>query len=170
MPKHGDPVEHEVGGSTVRATRPDKVYFPQRGITKRQVVEHYIAVGGPLLRAIGERPTTLKRYVDGVEGEGFYAKRVPKGAPDWLETVEITFPSGRKAAEVCPTEPAVFVWAANLGTLDFHPWPGRPPDVDHPDELRIDIDPSDTTGYADAVVVAGVLREVLADAGLIGFP
>src|SRR3954468_5940274 len=127
MPKHGDPVEYEVGGRTVRVTSPDKVYFPQRGITKRQVVEHYIAVGAPLLRAIGERPTALKLYVDGVEGEWFYPKRVPKGAPDWLETAEITFPSGRKAAEGCPTEPAVFAWAANLGTFAFPPWPGRPP-------------------------------------------
>jgi DNA ligase D-like protein (predicted polymerase) len=170
MPKNGDPVEYEVDGRTVRVTSPDKVYFPQRGITKRQVVEHYITVGAPLLRAIGERPTTLKRYVDGVEGDWFYAKRVPKGAPEWVSTAEITFPSGRKAAEVCPTEPAVFAWAANLGTFDFHPWPVRRPDTDHPDELRIDVDPPDRAGFADAVEVAMVVREVLADAGLTGWP
>ena len=145
MPKHGDPVEYEVGGRTVRVTSPDKLYFPQRGITKRQVVEHYITVGGPLLRAIGERPTTLKRYVDGVEGDWFYAKRVPKGAPSWVSTAEITFPSGRKADEVCPAEPAVFAWAANLGTFDFHPWPVRRADPDRPDELRIDLDPQPGT-------------------------
>lgn len=170
MPKHGDPVTYEVGGRSVRVSSPDKVYFPQRGITKRQVVEYYLAVGEPLLRAIGERPTTLKRYVDGVEGDWFYAKRLPKGAPDWVETAEITFPSGRKAAEVCPTEPAVFAWAANLGTFDFHPWPVRRPDVDHPDELRIDVDPPDRAGFADAVEVAQVVREVLEAAGLTGYP
>ncbi|MFE0026243.1 DNA polymerase domain-containing protein [Amycolatopsis sp. NPDC059021] len=170
MPKNGEPVEYRVGERTVRVSSPDKVYFPERGITKRQVVEHYITVGGPLLRAIGERPTTLKRYVDGVEGDVFYAKRVPKGAPEWVGKVEITFPSGRKAEEVCPTEPAVFAWAANLGTFDFHPWPVRRDDVDRPDELRVDVDPPDEAGFADAVVVAGVVREVLADAGLTGYP
>src|SRR4030088_1503253 len=101
MPKHGDPIEYQVGERTVRVSSPDKVYFPERGITKRQVVEYYIAVGEPLLRAIGERPTTLKRYVDGVTSEPFYAKRVPKGAPAWVDKVEITFPSGRKAEEIC---------------------------------------------------------------------
>ncbi|WP_410649342.1 DNA polymerase domain-containing protein [Amycolatopsis sp. cmx-4-54] len=170
MPKNGESIEVEVGERKVRVSSPDKVYFPARGITKRQVVEHYVAVGVPLLRAIGERPTTLKRYVDGVEGEWFYAKRVPKGAPEWVETAKITFPSGRTAEEVCPTEPAVFAWAANLGTFDFHPWPVRRPDVDHPDELRIDVDPPDEAGFADAVEVAGVVREVLDAAGLVGYP
>ncbi|WP_020671921.1 non-homologous end-joining DNA ligase [Amycolatopsis nigrescens] len=170
MAKHGEAIEFEVGGRAVRVSSPDKVYFPDRGITKREVVEHYIALGGPLLRAIGERPTTLKRFPDGISGEFFYAKRVPKGAPEWVDKVEITFPSGRKAEEVCPTEPAVFAWAANLGTLDFHPWPVRRPDVDHPDELRIDVDPPDEAGFEDAVRVAATVREVLADAGLTGYP
>lgn len=170
MAKHGEAVEYEVGGRTVRVSSPDKVYFPDRGITKRQVVEYYLAVADPLLRAIGDRPTTLKRYVDGVTGEWFYAKRLPKGAPEWVRTSTITFPSGRKAAEVCPSEPAVLAWAANLGTFDFHPWPVRGDDVDHPDELRIDVDPPDTAGFADAVRVAGTVREVLADAGLTGYP
>ncbi|OXM42779.1 DNA polymerase domain-containing protein [Amycolatopsis alba] len=170
MPKNGEPIEVEAGERKVRVSSPDKVYFPARGITKRQVVAHYVAVGEPLLRAIGERPTTLKRYVDGVEGDWFYAKRVPKGAPDWVETAKITFPSGRTAEEVCPTEPAVFAWAANLGTFDFHPWPVRRPDVDHPDELRIDVDPPDEAGFSDAVEVAGVVREVLDSAGLVGYP
>lgn len=170
MAKNGDPVEYQVGERTVRVSSPDKVYFPARGITKRQVVEYYLAVGEPLLRAVGERPTTLKRYPDGVTGELFYAKRVPKGAPDWVQRVKITFPSGRTAEEVCPTEPAVFAWAANLGTFDFHPWPVRRPDVDHPDELRIDVDPPEEARFADAVRVAGTVREVLADAGLTGYP
>lgn len=154
----------------MRVSNPDKVYFPDRGITKLQVVEYYLAVSEPLLGVLHDRPTTLKRYPDGVTGEPFYAKRVPKGAPDWVETVRITFPSGRTADEVCPTEPAVLAWAANLGTLDFHPWPVRRPDVDHPDELRIDLDPQPGTTFADAVRVAGVLHGVLDDAGLVGYP
>ncbi|HVV10014.1 non-homologous end-joining DNA ligase [Amycolatopsis sp.] len=170
MPKNGEPIEYEVGGRSVRLSSPDKVYFPERGITKRQVAEYYLAVAEPLLRAIGERPTTLKRFPDGVDGEFFYAKRVPKGAPSWVQPVRITFPSGRTAEEVCPTEQAVILWAANLGTFDFHPWPVRRPDVDHPDELRVDVDPSDSTGFGDAVRVARTVREVLAEAGLTGYP
>ncbi|MFD4252564.1 non-homologous end-joining DNA ligase [Amycolatopsis thermoflava] len=170
MAGRGEAVEYQVGDRVVRVSNPDKVYFPERGITKRQVVEYYLAVAEPLLRAVGERPTTLKRFPDGVSGEPFYAKRVPKGAPEWVQTARITFPSGRTADEVCPTEPAVFAWAANLGTLDFHPWPVRRSDVDHPDELRIDVDPSDSSGFGDAVRVALVVREVLADAGLTGYP
>ncbi|MGH3855399.1 MAG: non-homologous end-joining DNA ligase [Pseudonocardiaceae bacterium] len=158
------------GERTVRVSNPDKVYFPDRGITKRQIVEYYLAVSQPLLRVLAQRPVTLRRFVDGVTGEAFYAKRVPRGAPNWVDSVEITFPSGRTAREVCPTEPAVLAWAANLGTFDFHPWPVRRPDVDHPDELRVDLDPQPGTGFADAVVVAGVLREVLAEAGLVGYP
>jgi DNA ligase D-like protein (predicted polymerase) len=170
VPKNGEPVEYQVGERTVRLSSPDKVYFPERGITKRQVAEYYLAVAEPLLAAIGERPTTLKRYPDGVTGEYFYAKRVPKGAPPYVESVRITFPSGRTAEEVCPTEPAVILWAANLGTFDFHPWPVRRPDVDHPDELRIDVDPSDETGFDDAVRVAQTVREVLDEAGMTGYP
>ncbi|HKN98851.1 MAG TPA: non-homologous end-joining DNA ligase [Pseudonocardiaceae bacterium] len=158
------------GERSVRVSNPDKVYFPARGVTKRQVVEFYLTVADPLLRVLRDRPTTLKRFPDGVTGEPFYAKRVPKGAPDYVESVRITFPSGRPADEVCPTEPAVLAWAANLGTLDFHPWPVRRPNVDHPDELRIDLDPQPGTTFADAVRVAGVLRDVLGDAGLTGFP
>lgn len=158
------------GARTLRLSNPDKVYFPERGFTKRQVVDYYLTVAEPLLRAIGDRPTTLKRFPGGVTSEPFYAKRVPKGAPEWVRTVEVTFPSGRTAWQVCPSEPAVLAWAAGLGTLDFHPWPVRSADVDHPDELRIDLDPQPGTDFADAVRVAGVLREVLDDAGLVGFP
>jgi DNA ligase D len=158
------------GERTVRVSNPGKVYFPDRGITKRQVVEYYLAVAEPMLGVLAERPVTLKRFVDGVAGDPFYAKRVPKGAPSWVDSVEITFPSGRTAQEICPTEPAVLAWAANLGTLDFHPWPVRRPLVDHPDELRVDLDPQPGTGFADAVAVAGVLRGVLAEAGLVGYP
>jgi DNA ligase D-like protein (predicted polymerase) len=163
-------IELTVGERVVRVSNPDKVYFPERGITKRQVVEYYIAVAEPLLNVLRDRPTTLKRFVDGVTGEAFYQKRLPKGAPEWVQTARITFPSGRPADEVCPTEPAVIAWASNLGTFDFHPWPVRRPDVDHPDELRVDLDPQPGTDFSDAVKVAGVLREVLADNGLTGYP
>jgi len=158
------------GARVVRVSNPDKIYFPSRGITKRQVVEYYLSVAGPLLRALLARPTVLKRFPDGVTGEHFYQKRVPKGAPEWIETTRITFPSGRFADEVCPTEPAVLAWAANLGTLDFHPWPVRRTDVDRPDELRIDLDPQPGTDFADAVRVAGVVREVLDELGVVGYP
>ncbi|MDQ3763068.1 MAG: non-homologous end-joining DNA ligase [Actinomycetota bacterium] len=158
------------GERVVRVSNPDKVYFPERGITKRQIVDYYLTVSEPLLRVLAQRPVTLKRFVDGVTGEAFYAKRVPRGAPAWVDSVEITFPSGRTAREVCPTEPAVLAWAANLGTFDFHPWPVRRPEVDHPDELRVDLDPQQGTGFTETVAVAGVLREVLAEAGLVGYP
>ena len=163
-------VELEVGGRTVRVSNPDKIYFPEREITKRQVVEHYVAVADPLLGVLRDRPTHLRRYVDGVTGEWFYAKRLPKGAPDYVETVQVRFPSGRPADVLCPTEPAVLAWASNLGTFDFHPWPVRRPDVDAPDELRIDLDPQPGTDFADAARVAATLREVLTDAGLVGWP
>ena len=158
------------GDREVRLTSPDKVYFPERGITKGEVVEYYRAVAGPLLGVLRERPTNLKRYPDGVDGEAFFAKRLPKGAPPYVETARVTFPSGRTADSFCPTEQAVLVWAANMGTFDFHPWPVRRADTDRPDELRIDLDPQPGTDFADAVAVAGVLREVLDEAGLIGWP
>ncbi|WNV83794.1 non-homologous end-joining DNA ligase [Umezawaea sp. Da 62-37] len=158
------------GVRTVRVSNPDKVYFPERGITKRQVVEYYLAVAEPLLGVLRDRPTTLKRFVDGVTGEAFYQKRVPKNAPEWLETARIKFPSGRPADEVCPTEPAAIAWAANLGTFDFHPWPVRRPLVDNPDELRVDLDPQPGTDFRDAVEVATVLNEVLSELGMTGYP
>ncbi|GAA1838086.1 DNA polymerase domain-containing protein [Pseudonocardia ailaonensis] len=159
-----------VGAREVRLTSPDKVVFPDLGITKREVMEYYVAVAGPMLRVLQDRPTNLKRYPDGVEGEPFFAKRLPKGAPDYIETAKVTFPSGRTADTFCPTEEAAIAWAANMGTLDFHPWPVRRSDTNRPDELRIDLDPQPGTDFADAVVVAGVLREVLAEAGLTGWP
>ncbi|WP_276024856.1 non-homologous end-joining DNA ligase [Umezawaea endophytica] len=158
------------GDRAVRLSNPDKVYFPERGITKRQVVEYYLSVAEPLLGVLRDRPTTLKRYVDGVTGEAFYQKRLPKNAPDFVETATIKFPSGRPADEVCPTEPAVIAWAANLGTFDFHPWPVRRPLVDHPDELRVDLDPQPGTDFRDAARVALVLREVLSELGITGYP
>lgn len=158
------------GPREVRLTSPGKVAFPKLGITKREVVEYYLAVAEPMTRALQDRPTNLKRFNDGAEGEPFFVKRVPKGAPDWVRTCTVTFPSGRTAESVAVTEPATIAWAANLNTLDFHPWPVRCADTDRPDELRIDLDPQPGTDFADAASVAAVLREVLDEAGLTGWP
>ncbi|GGM55933.1 ATP-dependent DNA ligase [Longimycelium tulufanense] len=163
-------VEVAVGERVVRVSNPDRIVFPDVGVTKRDVVDYYVAVGDAILRAVGERPTMLRRFPDGVDGEDFFQKRVPKGAPGWVRTVRIRFPSGRFADEICPTEPAVLAWAAQMGTLEVHPWPVRRSDVDHPDELRVDLDPQPGTDFGDAVRVAGVLREVLDELDVVGYP
>ncbi|PBC86796.1 DNA ligase D [Streptomyces sp. 2224.1] len=163
-------VELDVAGRTVRVSHPDKTYYPERGFTKLDVAQYYLAVADGVLRGLRDRPTTMQRFPDGVEGEFFYQKRAPKGMPDWLPTARITFPSGRFADEMCPTEPAAVLWAANLGCLTFHPWPVRRGDTEHPDELRIDLDPQPGTDFADAVRVAHLLRELLAEHGLRGWP
>jgi len=177
----------EAGGREVRVSSPDRVIYEATErtpeVTKLMVAEYVVAVADGLMPALRERPTALERWPDGWrEGmrlatgpqdrgaDGFYQKRVPKGAPDYLETVEITFPSGRTAAEICPTEIAVPVWCAQMGALTFHPWPVRRADVDHPDELRIDLDPQPGTDFADVRRVAGVARELLEELGLRGYP
>ncbi len=165
-----DTLELTVGERTVRLSHPDKVYFPERGFTKYDVARYYLSVGDGILRALKDRPTTLERYPDGVEGESFFQKRAPKNLPEWIPTGRIAFPSGRYADEICPTETAAVLWAANLGCLTFHPWPVRRADTDHPDELRIDLDPQPGTGYADAVRAALELRDVLSGLGLTGWP
>ena len=174
--------EFEVDGRAVRVSSPDKPYFAELGITKRDVVAYFLSVGPGILGALRERPTTLERWPGGVvegaklstradhRGDAFYQKRVPKGAPDYVETARITFPSGRPADEVCPTELAVVVWAANLGTLTFHPWPVTRADVDRPDQLRIDLDPQPGTDFADAVAMAHEARALLEELGMVGFP
>ena len=179
---HGSPIDIEVGGRLVRVSSPEKPYFPEVGISKIEVVAYYAAVAQGILRALDHRPTTLERWPDGVRpgvvlgardgsggAEAFFQKRAPKGLPDWIETAHITFPSGRTADEICPTEAAVIAWAANLGTLTFHPWPVRKADVDHPDELRIDLDPQPGTDFADAVAVANEVRAILDELGWTGF-
>ncbi|MGW1839094.1 non-homologous end-joining DNA ligase [Streptomyces sp. BBFR2] len=165
-----DALELTAGGRTVRVTHPDKVFFPERGFTKGDVARYYLAVGEGILRALRDRPTTLQRHPDGVTGESFFQKRAPKNLPDWIPTGRIAFPSGRYADEICPTEPAAVLWAANLGCLTFHPWPVRRADTEHPDELRIDLDPQPGTDYADAVRAALELRDVLDGLGLTGRP
>lgn len=158
-----------MGGRTVRVSNPAKLMFPASGITKADLARYYVTVGEAMLAAVRDRPVTLRRYPDGVDGEFFFQKRVPNGAPPWVDTVRITFPSGRTADEVCPTEVAVLAWAANLGTLEFHPWPVSRADVEHPDQLRVDFDPQPGTSFRDAVTAARAARELLAELGLTGF-
>jgi DNA ligase D len=163
-------IELEVGGRVVRVTNPDKVFFPLRGETKLDLVRYYLAVDQGIVRALYERPTQLRRFPGGVEGEAIYQKRVPEKRPEWVEVARVTFPSGRHADELCVTEVAQVAWAANLATVDFHPWPSRRADVDRPDELRIDVDPQPGTTFADAKRVAAVVREVLDEVGYVGWP
>jgi DNA ligase D-like protein (predicted polymerase) len=163
-------VELQVGGHVVRVSNPDKVYFPGSGHTKLDLVEYYLAVEEGIVRALYERPTQLRRFPGGVEGEAIYQKRVPEKRPEWIETARVTFPSGRHADELCVTEVAQVAWAANLGTIDFHPWPSRRRDTEHPDELRIDIDPQPGTTFADGKRVAALVRETLGEIGYTGWP
>ncbi|MBA2331424.1 MAG: DNA polymerase domain-containing protein [Actinobacteria bacterium] len=163
-------VELEVGERVVKVTNPDKVLFPARGETKLDLVRYYLSVGEGIVRALRLRPTQLRRFPDGVEGEQIYQKRVPEKRPDWIEVARVTFPSGRHADELCVTELAQVAWAANLAVVDFHPWPSRRPDVDRPDELRIDIDPQPGTDFAHGKRVAALVREVLAEIGFTGWP
>jgi DNA ligase D len=166
-----DAVELEVGGRTVRVTNPDRVYFPERGETKLDLINYYTSVGDGIVRALRERPCMMHRFPTGVSGEKVHQKRLPKGAPDWVQTVEIYFPRfGRTADELCVTELAQVAWAANLATIDFHPWPSRRRDVEHPDELRIDVDPQPGTGFAEAKQVAAVVKETLDELGFVGWP
>jgi len=185
MPK-ADATTIDAGGRDLRVTSADRVIFPATEhtpeITKLQIVEYYLAVDDGILRALERRPTTLERWPKGVHpgmvistrewsgGDAFFQKRVPKGAPDYLETATIQFPSGRSADEICPTEIAVVGWAAQMGTITFHPWPVRSKDVDHPDELRLDLDPQPGTDFDDAVRVAAEARTLLDDLGYRGFP
>ena len=163
-------VELEFGSRTVRITNPDRVYFSERGETKRDLVEYYRSVGPGIVRALRERPCMLHRYPDGVDGEKIYQKRIPKGAPDWVETVQVRFPSGRSADELCVTELADVAWAVQMSTVEFHPWHSRRADTERPDELRIDLDPQPGTGLAEAKKVAEVVRATLEELGAVGWP
>src|SRR5918911_3138456 len=163
-------VELQVGERLVKVTNPDKVFFRTRGETKLDLVRYYLSVADGIVRALYERPTQLKRHPDGAEGEAIYQKRVPEKRPDWIETARVTFPSGRHADELCVTEVAHVVWAANLATLEFGAWPSRRRDPEKPDELRIDIDPQPGTGLDEAKRVATVVHEVLDEIGYVGWP
>src|SRR5690348_8216240 len=186
MPK--TPAAEVVAGDrAVRVSSPDRVIYEATErtpeITKLMVAQYFASVDDGLMRALRDRPTALERWTSGVrpgmrlatgpqdkDADAFYQKRVPKGAPDYVETVQVTFPSGRTADEICPTEIAVPVWCAHMGTLVFHPWPVRRADVDHPDELRIDLDPQPGTDFDNAASLAATARELLHDLGMTGFP
>jgi DNA ligase D-like protein (predicted polymerase) len=160
----------DVAGREVAVSNPAKVYFPDAGITKLDVVRYYLAVAEGALRGAGGRPNVLVRYADGIAGEFFYQKRAPASRPPWIEVVALRFPSGREAEEVVPRDAAALAWMANLGCLELHPHPVRAEDLDHPDELRIDLDPVPGVPWSQLQSVAAVVRAVLTDAGLLGWP
>src|SRR3989449_4149747 len=164
------PAVLEANGLEVTITNPDKVMFPQAGHTKLDIARYYLAVAGGALQGAGDRPNVLVRYPNGVGGEFFYQKRAPDSRPPWLEVVTISFPSGRTAAEIVPRDAAALAWMANLGCLELHPHPVRADDLDHPDELRVDLDPGPGVSWEDVRRVALVAREALEDHGLRGWP
>jgi DNA ligase D len=164
-------VELEVGERVVRVSNPDRVYFPETGETKLDLAKYYISVGDGIVRALRERPCMLHRFPTGVSGEKVHQKRLPKGAPDWVQTVEIYFPRfGRTADELCVTELASVVWAVQMSTVEFHPWNSRRADVEKPDEWRIDIDPMPECTLERVKRVAHIVRELLDELGATGFP
>ncbi len=160
----------EVAGREVVITNPDKVFFPRAGYTKLDLAKYYAAVAEGALRGIAARPIVLKRYVNGAESEPFFQKRAPEHLPDWIETVELKFPSGRTAREVVVRDAAQLLWTINLGCIDLNPHPVRADDLDHPDELRVDLDPGPGVGFEDVRQVALVVRDVLEELDLRGWP
>jgi len=160
----------EVAGRTVTVSNPDKVYFPRTGHTKLDLVRYYLSVAGGALTGVRGRPMVLKRFVHGAEGEAFFQKRAPTSRPDWVETVVLSFPSGRSAEEIVVNDAAGLAWVVNLGCIDLNPHPIRADDLDHPDELRVDLDPVPGVKWPQIVRVALVARQVLTDFGLTGWP
>ena len=160
----------EVAGREVAVSNPGKVYFPHTGHTKLDLVRYYLSVADGALRGVTGRPVVLKRFVNGAEGEAFFQKRAPESRPAWVDTVELRFPSGRSAVEVVPHDAAALAWMANLGCIDLNPHPVRADDLDHPDELRVDLDPVPGVDWPQIRQVALVTRDVLADFGLTGWP
>jgi DNA ligase D len=159
-----------VAGRRVRISSPEKVCYPAVGVTKLELAEYYVAVAEGLLRALAGRPMALRRFPGGLDGGGsFYTKHAPKGLPDWVQTAEVTFPSGRTGREVCVTEPATALWAVQMNALELHPWPVRREDTDHPDELRLDLDPQPGTGFAEAVEAATEAQALLTEHGMVPF-
>ena len=160
----------EAAGRAVTISNPDKVYFPRTGHTKMDLVRYYLALADGALRGVSGRPMVLKRFVHGAEGEAFWQKRAPANKPDWLDSVVLSFPSGRTAEEIVVTDAAGLAWVVNLGCIDLNPHPIRASDLDHPDELRVDLDPVPGVGWPQIVSVALVARQVLTDMGLTGWP
>lgn len=171
MPSKPPAVEIEVDDKVVRVSNPDRVYFPESGATKLDLVEYYLAVGPGIVNALHERPCMLHRFPKGLAGDKVHQKRVPAGAPAWVETVELHFPRwNRTADELCVTELAQVLWAVQMSTVEFHPWNSRRADTERPDEWRIDLDPGPDCDYATVQRVAHVVHEVLDELGVEGFP
>src|SRR5271166_3629510 len=168
--KKAEPAIVDVCGHELRVSSPGKLFFPERRLTKLDLVNYYVECEQAVVRHLRERPTVMKRWVDGVTGEPFFQKRVPEGAPDWLQTATVTFPSGRHARELVVSDAAHLVWGVNLGVIDWNPWPVRRADLDHPDELRVDLDPGPGVPFAEVREVALGVRGVLDEHGLRGFP
>jgi DNA ligase D len=160
----------DVSGHEVRVSSPAKIFFPEPGITKLDLVNYYVECEKAVVLHLRERPTVMKRWVDGVTGEPFFQKRVPDTAPEWLQTTTVTFPSGRHARELVANDAAHLVWGVNLGVIDWNPWPVRRSDLDHPDELRVDLDPGPGVPFSEVREVALCARDVLEEHGLRGWP
>ncbi len=167
--KKAEPATIEVCGRELRLSNPCKPFFPERKLTKLDLANYYVECADAVVCGLRERPTVMKRWVDGVQGEPFFQKRVPDSAPEWLQTATVTFPSGRHARELVPNDAAHLVWGVNLGVIDWNPWPVRRADLDHPDELRIDLDPCPDVPFSEVREVALGVREVLDEHGLLGF-
>jgi len=163
-------VELEAAGKTIRISNPDRVYFSARGETKLDLANYYLSVADGIVRALRERPCMLHRFPSGVDGEKVHQKRVPKGAPPWLETVHVDFPSGRSADELCVVDVAHVIWAVQMSTVEFHPWNSRRADTEKPDEWRIDLDPMPECDLDCVRRVAHVAHEVLDEIGAVGWP
>jgi DNA ligase D len=166
----GDAVEVSVDGRTIRISNPDRVYFSARGETKLDLANYYLSVGDGIVRALRERPCMLHRFPKGVDSKKVHQKRLPAGAPPWVETVHVDFPSGRDADELCVTKIADVIWAVQMSTVEFHPWNSRRSDVERPDEWRIDIDPMPRCTFATVRRIAAVAHEVLDELGATGWP
>jgi bifunctional non-homologous end joining protein LigD len=160
----------EAAGLQVRLSNPGKVYFPKPGWTKLDLAEYYVEHADAVLVHVRERPTVMKRFVNGIREEPIWQKRVPSKVPEWLQTATVAFPSGRTAEELVANDAAHLVWAVNLGVIDFNPWPARRSDLDHPDELRVDLDPTPGIAWDAVRRTAMVARDVLAEHGLRGYP
>jgi DNA ligase D len=163
--------ELEVDGRTVSISNPQRVYFSARGETKLDLARYYLAVGPGIVNALYHRPCMLHRFPDGVDGEKVHQKRLPSGAPPWIETVRVHFPRyNRHADELCVVHPADVIWAVQMSTVEFHPWNSRREDTESPDEWRIDLDPMPQAGYGEVRQVAGVVQELLGELGAVGYP
>ncbi|UPK74555.1 non-homologous end-joining DNA ligase [Nocardioidaceae bacterium SCSIO 66511] len=171
MAKAGDPIEIEVGPYVVRVTNPERIYFPQIGATKHDLIDYYLTVGDGIVNALWERPCMLHRFPTGISGDKVHQKRVPAGAPPWIETVRVEFPRYRRHAyELCVTDVAQVLWAVQMSTVEFHPWNSRRAHVEIPDEWRIDLDPMPDCDFATVQRVAHVVHEVLDELGATGWP